>query len=130
MDTTRVTTDSQADAQLTVHLGAVLRRHRIVRNLTQSEAAIAAGLTRNSIASLEKSARPDPHLSTLLALMSAYGLGSIEELLGEVPSFRLQELWERDGWRGGRPSPPSRQDPQEDPAEKARADKGSAHGPE
>jgi DNA-binding XRE family transcriptional regulator len=91
------------DAQHAVHIGAVMRRHREHAGLTQERAAVLAGLTRNTLVTLERAALPDPHLSTLLALMRVYSLGSLEELLGLTPSKVLAEAWAAAGWAGGRP---------------------------
>jgi transcriptional regulator with XRE-family HTH domain len=66
------------------------------------QAAAAAGLTRNTIGSLESARFPDPKLSTLLRLMRAYDLSSVEELLGPIPSARLAAAWEQDGWESAR----------------------------
>jgi transcriptional regulator with XRE-family HTH domain len=70
--------------------------------LTMERAAVAAGLTRNTIGSLENARFPDPKLSTLLRLMRTYGLRSIEELLGPVPSARLAAAWEHHEWEPSR----------------------------
>lgn len=93
------------DAHSTVHIGASLRARRQASNLTQERAAVLAGLTRGAVAKLEASELPDPHLSTLLALMRVYGLGSIEELLGRIPSAEIARYWESQRWQGGRPRP-------------------------
>ena len=90
-------------AQSAVHRGQVLRAHREATGLTQERAAVAAGLTRNTLVAIEKARFPDPHLSTLLALMKVYGVGSLDELLGSMPSRTLADEWEAAGWEGGRP---------------------------
>jgi DNA-binding XRE family transcriptional regulator len=66
------------------------------------QAAATAGLTRNTIGNLENARFPDPKLSTLLRLMRAYDLRSLEELLGTVPSTLLAAAWEQDGWENAR----------------------------
>ena len=80
---------THADAQPTVHMGEVLRAHREAAGLTQEVAGAMAGLTRNTIRALEREEFSDPHLGTMLRLMRAYGLASLEELLGIFPSQRL-----------------------------------------
>ena len=70
----------------------------IKSKLTQEQAAVYAGLTRKSIARLENARFPNPHLSTLLRLMTTYNIGSLEELLGTTPSARLAEAWEEKDW--------------------------------
>ncbi len=82
----------------TTHLGGRLRAARNARGLTQAQAADAAGIARNTLVSLERAQHPDPRLSTLLRLMRVYGLGSLEELLGELPSHQLAETWAAEGW--------------------------------
>ncbi len=49
------------------------------------EAARVAGIGRTLLSEIERQDRPDPQLSVLLKLQYAYGLRSIEELLGEPP---------------------------------------------
>jgi transcriptional regulator with XRE-family HTH domain len=94
--------DADPGDQLRVQLGPRLRTARREAGLTQEQAAQKAGLTRNAIASLERSTFPDPRLSTLLRLMRTYGLGSIEELLGPTPSERLATAWRARGWQVAR----------------------------
>jgi transcriptional regulator with XRE-family HTH domain len=89
-------------SQPRVHIGERLRRLRIQNKLTQEQAAVFAGLTRKSIARLESTRFPDPHLSTLLRIMATYNVGSLEELLGIPPSARLAETWAEEGWPGTR----------------------------
>jgi DNA-binding XRE family transcriptional regulator len=85
-----------------VHLGDRLREVREECGLTQEQAAVAAGLTRNALVSLENRRFPDPYLSTLLRLMRVYNLTTIEQLLGPIPSRLLASSWEAEGWRGTR----------------------------
>ena len=77
-----------------------LRRHA---DLTQEQAAVLAGLTRNTIMSLESSEVPDPRLSTLLKLMRLYKVGSLDELLGVSASVRLLAWIEESDTRTVRP---------------------------
>lgn len=84
-------------AQSAVHIGMVFKRHRQLAGMTQEQAASKSGLTRNTIIALERARFPDPHLSTMLALVEAYGLGSLEQLLGDLPSpLRLRRVWLQD----------------------------------
>jgi hypothetical protein len=48
-------------------------------------AARVAGIGKTLLSDIERRDRPDPQLSVLLKLQLAYGLNSIEELLGEPP---------------------------------------------
>lgn len=89
-------------AQSTVHVGQRLRDIRVRRNLTQEQAAHRAGLTRNTLVGLERKRFPDPHLSTLLGLMHAYELGTVEELLGPLPSVRIANAWDSPHWGSAR----------------------------
>lgn len=98
-------------AQSTVHIGNVLLAHRRSARLSQERAAVAAGISRNALAALEKRRFPDPHLSTLLSLMLAYGLTSVEALLGAVPSTSLASEWAAEDWVGGTPIRPATNDP-------------------
>ena len=85
-----------------VHLGDRLRAARELAELSQEKAAVASGITRNTLASLEKARFANPKLSTLLRLMRTYKLSSIEELLGPVPSARLAAAWEAEEWKDSR----------------------------
>ena len=98
--------DPDPGGQLKVHLGLRLRAARQAAGLTQEQAAARAGITRNVIVTLEGSRFSDAKLSTLLRLMRAYELGSIEELLGPLPSSRLAAAWEAEGWLGARGAQP------------------------
>jgi DNA-binding XRE family transcriptional regulator len=93
-----------SSAQQIVHVGQVIRAHRERAGLTQEQAAVRASLTRNTVVALERARFPDPHLSTLLALMAVYGVGSLDELLGSMPSRALADAWAAEGWVGGRPA--------------------------
>jgi DNA-binding XRE family transcriptional regulator len=97
-----------SDDQSAVHVGQRLRQIRQRCGYTQEQAAAAAGLTRNTLVSLERARFPDPRLSTLLALMRAYQLGSLEDLIGPLPSARLASAWQSDRpIRQRRPATPS-----------------------
>ncbi|SKT78461.1 transcriptional regulator, y4mF family [Mycobacteroides abscessus subsp. abscessus] len=89
--------------QSTTHIGRTLRAHRHAAELTQEAAAVYAGISRKTLADLEKKQFPDAHLSTLLALMLTYGLTSLEALLGSSPSHLLAHAWRSHGWAGGTP---------------------------
>jgi transcriptional regulator with XRE-family HTH domain len=89
-------------APANIHLGQQLRAARNAAGLTMEKAAVAAGLTRNTIGTLEGAKFPDPKLSTLLRLMRTYDLRSVEELLGPVPSAQLAAAWESEGWESTR----------------------------
>ena len=92
----------QQDAQSTTHVGQHLRLLRRNVGLTQEQAAAHAGLTRNTIADLERREFPNPHLDVLLALMEVYEVGSIEELLGWMPSQIVARAWRVRNWTGSR----------------------------
>lgn len=81
------------DDHSTVHLGQTLRERRLAAGLTQERAAALAGITRNALAKLEKQQLPNPSLRTLLALMRAYELDSVEALLGPLPSAVAAAMW-------------------------------------
>jgi transcriptional regulator with XRE-family HTH domain len=92
------------DDQSTVHVGMALKGRREAAGLTQEQAAARAGITRNALSALEKKQYPDPHLSTLLALMLTYEVQSVEALLGPVPSQLIAGQWQAEGWLGGKPA--------------------------
>jgi transcriptional regulator with XRE-family HTH domain len=81
-----------------VHLGERLRAVRERAGLSQEKAAVASGISRNTLVTLEKARFGNPKLGTLLRLMRTYKLRSIEELLGPVPSARLAAAWEAEEW--------------------------------
>jgi transcriptional regulator with XRE-family HTH domain len=92
----------ESGSEQQVNLGHRLRVACRATGLTMEQTAAAAGLTRNAIGNLEGAQFPDPKLSTLLRFTRAYGLSSIEELLGPVPSARLAAAWEEAGWETSR----------------------------
>ena len=82
---------------LSVHLGANVRRLRDLRALSQDQAARVAGIPRATWASLESSAA-NPTLAVLTRVATALGV-SIEELIGPPRSacqlYRAAEIPER-----------------------------------
>lgn len=68
-----------------LRIGPRLRELRDARGMSLREAARVAGIGRTLLSKIERQDRPDPQLSVLLKLQFAYGLRSIEELLGEPP---------------------------------------------
>lgn len=88
--------------QSTIHIGHRMRACREAKGLTQEAAAAEAGITRNALGKIESRQFPNPTLQTMLALMQVYGLRSLEELLGPLPSYRLANDWQRSGWAGTR----------------------------
>lgn len=61
--------------------------------MSQRELARRTGLSPRTIGQLEQG-RHEPRLGTLLALRGALGVGSIEELLGPMPSTALESVRE------------------------------------
>jgi transcriptional regulator with XRE-family HTH domain len=88
----------------TVHLGERLRALRASREWSIEAAAAKAGLSGNTLSNLERTALPNPTLSTLLALMEIYDLGSIDDLFGPAPSRLLLAEWVAIGRPGTRSS--------------------------
>ncbi|MFN2638048.1 MAG: helix-turn-helix domain-containing protein [Gemmatimonadaceae bacterium] len=64
-------------------------RSRVPEPWTRRELSQATGLSEGSIYNLEKGRR-SPTLETLLSLVWALGLGSLDELLGPMPSSESQ----------------------------------------
>jgi transcriptional regulator with XRE-family HTH domain len=91
-----------SDVNSSVHVGQHLRQWRRLRELTQEQAAVAAGLSRGWLAGIERERFPNPTLANLLALMQVYDLGSLDELLGPLPSYRIAQQWQAAGWTGTR----------------------------
>jgi DNA-binding XRE family transcriptional regulator len=59
--------------------------------MSQRELGRLTGLSASTVGQLERGLH-EPTLSTLLALRDALGLGSVEELLGPMPSERFTAL--------------------------------------
>jgi transcriptional regulator with XRE-family HTH domain len=74
-------------------MGAQIRQLRKARGLTIDEAAKRAGLSRNTLSNVERSALPNPTLGTMLALMELFDLETIEGLIGPTPSASLVDEW-------------------------------------
>ena len=88
--------DERAEPRLTARqLARVAERLKELRGsaISQRELARRTGLSAGTIGQIEQG-RHEPRLGTLLALRGALGLGSIEELLGPMPSTALDSGWE------------------------------------
>lgn len=94
--------DVQTHDHSSVHVGSHLRGLRLGRGWSIEEAAVKAGLSRNTLGGLETSALPNPTLSTLLALMELYELATIESLFAPEPSRELLRAWVASGRPGTR----------------------------
>ena len=69
---------------------AHLRFLAVERNLSVRQIAVAAKLSSGSIQRL-LSGQQEPRLGTILALVEVFRLGSIEQLLGVLPSEQLRQ---------------------------------------
>lgn len=86
----------EAEPRLTARqLAQVAERLRKLRGsaISQRELARRTGLSAGTIGQIEQG-RHEPRLGTLLALRGALGVGSIEELLGPMPSTALESVRE------------------------------------
>lgn len=86
----------EAEPRLTARqLARVAERLKELRGsaISQRELARRTGLSAGTIGQIEQG-RHEPRLGTLLALRRALGVGSIEELLGPMPSTALKEVRE------------------------------------
>ena len=83
----------QSERSLTLdqlaRFSAHLRFLAVERNLSVRQIAVAANLSSGSIQRL-LSGQQEPRLGTLLALVEVFRLGSIEQLLGVLPSELLR----------------------------------------
>jgi len=69
--------------------GAVLKRHRLLRGLTQEELAERAGLSARGISDLERGVKRHPHRETVRMLTTALGLSPVdtaEFLAASIPA--------------------------------------------
>ena len=88
--------EGQAEPRLTARqLARVAERLKELRGsaISQRELARRTGLSAGTIGQIEQG-RHEPRLGTLLALRGALGVGSIEELLGPMPSTALESVRE------------------------------------
>lgn len=86
-----------------VHIGCWLGELRRARGLSVVEVARQTGLSRNTVMTMESEELPNPTLSTLFALMNAYGVDSLDDLFGPAPSRGALDAWlerGRPGLRG------------------------------
>jgi DNA-binding XRE family transcriptional regulator len=67
-------------------------RKRLAPDKSRREVAEGMGLNEATLRQLERSDSPNPSLKTLLAVQHYFGLASIEELLGTMPSRKLAEM--------------------------------------
>lgn len=86
-----------ATAQRDVHLGRRLRDLRLERRLSINEVARRSGLSRNTLGNTERARFPNLSLATLFALMEVYGLRTLEEVFGQVPSRHVMLAWPASG---------------------------------
>lgn len=88
--------DLEVEPRLTVRqLARVASRLKELRGsaISQRELARRTGLSPRTIGQIEQG-RHEPRLGTLLALRGALGVGSIEELIGPMPSTVLESVRE------------------------------------
>jgi transcriptional regulator with XRE-family HTH domain len=72
-------------------LGERLARHRLNRNLTQAELALAAGVSTSTLARLESG--EVTQLDSFLRVLAALGLGDgLDRLVPDVPDSPIQQL--------------------------------------
>lgn len=69
-------------------IGSRLRELRLARGYALREAAERSGVSRAHISKLENSTEANPTIAVLLKLQAAYGLESVEALIGDLPSQR------------------------------------------
>lgn len=77
------------------HLGQRLRALRRAAGLTLRQLEAQTGVGRSRLSQLETSPAPNPSLAVLLALQRAFGLDTIESLLGVLPSENAAPAYER-----------------------------------
>lgn len=77
------------------HLGSRLRFLREQAGLTLRQLEARTGVGRSRLSELETSPAPNPSLAVLLALQRAFGLDTIEALLGDLPSRTVATSYER-----------------------------------
>lgn len=76
-------------------LGRRIRGYRLARGLTLRQLAEISGIGHSRLQQLEAAEAPNPTLSVLLALQHAFGLASVEALLGDLPSQGAQASYVR-----------------------------------
>ena len=74
-------------------LGGRFRWLRAERSLSQVEALTGKAISASRLQQLEAARLPNPSLTALLAMQRAYGCGSLEELLGPLPSGTWADLY-------------------------------------
>jgi transcriptional regulator with XRE-family HTH domain len=77
-------------------LGARIRRFRDSLGITQQELSSRTGISVGEIGHLERyrpsaQRQPNPTLATMLALLGAFHLRSVEELLGPLATSTFRE---------------------------------------
>ena len=78
-----------------LHVGHRLRDLRRAAGLTLRQLEAQTGVGRSRLSQLETSPAPNPSLAVLLALQRAFGLDTIESLLGVLPSENAASAYER-----------------------------------
>lgn len=82
-------TDPRLSARQLARVGERIRTLRA--SVSLRALADRTGLSPGTISQIENG-HHEPRLGTLLALQSAFGAGSLDELIGEMPSALLRDL--------------------------------------
>ena len=89
----KVTTEA-TDAAILGEFGSRLARHRLQRNMTQAQAATAAGLSKRTVERIE--AGESTQFTNLVRLFRALGLTQqFDALIPELPPSPIQQLESR-----------------------------------
>lgn len=75
-----------------VYFGARLSRLRKAAGMSARDLGSRTGISHSYLSRLERERSANPTLDTMLALQRAFGLGSLDELLGPMPSQLHQRL--------------------------------------
>ncbi len=75
---------------LMYQLGRRIASYRELRDLTQQELAVKAGLTQTTIARVEKARKPRVMLDTIVSIAEALNVG-VDQLLGRDKASLLEE---------------------------------------
>jgi len=87
----RLPRQAELSARQIAHISSRLRELRAERGLSMRALADMARLSSGTVSALERGVM-EPALGTMLALQAAFGLDSIESLLGSSPSVALSSL--------------------------------------
>lgn len=88
---------SGLDVSARKHLAALVRERRMAKPWNVRQMAMSTGISTAEISRIENAKKTDIPLSVLLTLQRAFDIASLEQLLGDFPSYGLTRRHHEEG---------------------------------